>query len=167
MFPIKPREALFHVSEYLQEDVAPVADEEAPRLWSVAITLDTLARQRNGMNEAVRTQRLALLDALDELDVLLDGMDEPSDAVATAVEDAHERLDSHGVGTDVYEVNEDLRDVTGSILDAIDADAGDETTAALRPVVHEFLSVRVDSHLDAIDEGEGILEITQRAYDDD
>lgn len=165
MFPIRPKRSLAAFSEFVQEDVVASAEERESELWSMALALDTLGRERRGMHDAVQRQRTELLDVLAELEALIDQRDDVPAAVVESVETGRERIESQSVGTDVYELDEDFREVARAVLASIDEELPPETAASFREPMFRFLSVRVDAHLAAIDHGDGITELTRRAYD--
>lgn len=166
MFPIRPKRALTAFSEHVREDVVPASEGLDSELWSMALTLDTLGRQRRGMHDAVQRQRAELLDVLDELETRVEECEEVTAPVVESVEAGRERIESQSVGTDVYELDEDFRAVVRDVLASIDEELPPEVAASFREPIYRFLSVRVEAYLATIDHGEGIMELSRRAYDE-
>lgn len=166
MHYIRPSESLDHFSRYLRQEVVPETERQQGTFLSVALSLDTISRELDGVFEAVRTQRAELLDALDEVEDRLDAVDD-GEAVAEAVEAARERIDAHEPATNVYDIADDLREAAQIVLTAIDEETDWESGKRLRKPLYSFLAVHVETELDAIDDGRGIAAITEEEFDDE
>lgn len=166
MHYIRPSEALDHFSRYVREDVTPDSENQRGEFVSMALALDTISRELSGIFEAVRTQRAELLDALDEVEDRLDAVDDDG-TVAEAIEEARERIEAHEPATNVYDIDDDLREASQRVLSAIDDEMGWEEGKELREPLYAFLTVQVETELEAIDDGRGIAAITREEFDDE
>jgi len=145
---LDPERILDRFATFSREEVRPaVGDDEFvhAQVGSMASTLQFLAGEVAGRETAVRTQRRALCESLDELESVLERDDVDSPAVRNAIDDARSDLDA--VDGPTRDVEETLVTAADDVLATIDAELdGDAAVIARRPL-YEFLRTRVDEQL--------------------
>lgn len=145
---LDPERILDRFATFTREEVRPaVGDDEFvhAQVGSMASTLQFLAGEVGGREEAVRAQHRVLRESLDELESVLERNEIESAGVRTAVDDARSDLDA--VDGSSRDVEGTLLTAADDVLTAIDRELDAERAATARQPIYEFLRTRVDRQL--------------------
>jgi signal recognition particle GTPase len=145
---LDPELILDRFAVFTREEVRPaVADDEFvhAQVGSMASTLQFLAGEVGGREAAVRTQRRALRESLDDLESVLVRADIEAMAVRTAI--AAARSDADAAEGSIRDVEEMLLTAANDVLATIDEELEAEQAVIARQPLYDFLHARVDQQL--------------------
>lgn len=147
---LDPELILDRFATFTREDVRPAVESGGDefvhaQVGSMASTLQFLAGEVGGRETAVRAQRRALIDRLNELEAVLERNDVDSTAVRAAVDGA--RDDIAAADGSAGDVEETLLTAADDVLTAIDRELDGERAAIARRPMYDFLRTRVDRQL--------------------
>ncbi|UHQ95212.1 hypothetical protein [Haloterrigena alkaliphila] len=147
---LDPELILDRFATFTREEIRPAVDDGVDefvhaQVGSMASTLQFLAGEIDGRETAVRDQRRALDECLDELEAVLERNEIDSTAVRTAVDGA--RDDVAGADEPTRTLEETLLPAADDVLTAIDRELDGERAALARRPMYDFLRTRVDRQL--------------------
>ena len=145
---LDPELILDRFATFTREEVRPaVTDDEFvyAQVGSMASTLQFLAGEVGGREAAVRTQRRALHESLDDLESVLKRADIESMAVWSAIETARNDIDTAEGSTG--DIEETLLTAANDVLATIDKELEAERATIARQPMYDFLHARVDQQL--------------------
>lgn len=149
---LDPELVVGQFSKYLYREVREAIEDDekfvAAQVGSMSSSMNFLSRELGGAHVAVNAQRRALLEALDDVEGILDEDDVEGDGVRGAVSTARERVDSADGGPS--EVEGELTAAATAVLDGIDEDLDGDAARRVRRPLYDYMETRVQTQLDLL-----------------
>lgn len=135
-------------ARFTREEIRPaVSDDDFvhAQVGSMASTLQFLAGELGGREEAVRAQRETLSDCLDELEAVLDQHQIDSPSIRTAIDNARNQIDV--TEDSIQNIERASLAAADDIFVVIEEELEEDQAAVARQPLYEFLQTRVDQQL--------------------
>ena len=149
---LDPEIVVGQFSKYMHRNVREaIKDEErfvAAQVGSISSSMNFLSRELGGAHVAINTQRRSLLEALNDVERVLDEDDIGNSDVRDAVSTARDRVD--GTEGRPYEVEGELTGAATALLERINKDLDSDAARRARSPLYDYMETRVQTQLDLL-----------------